>query len=51
MGSRGGTEATGARVKRRGAENKRVKRLRERERDNDRVSGRAGVNERLTEKD
>lgn len=38
-------------VKRRGAEKKRVRRMRECEHDNDRVSERASVNERPTERD
>lgn len=51
MGWRGGTETNRAGVKRRGAEEKRVKRMREREHDNDRVSERGSVNERQTERD
>lgn len=39
------------RVERRGAEKKRVRRMRECEHDNDRVSERGSVNERLTERD
>lgn len=51
MGSRGGTETNRARVKRQGAEKKRVKRMRGCEHDNDRVSERGSLNERPTERD
>lgn len=49
MSRKGGTEMNRARVKRRGAEEKRVKRMREREHDNDGASERGTVNERQTE--
>lgn len=51
MGSRGGTETNRARVKRRGAAEKKGKKERECEHDNDRVSERAGVNERQAERE
>lgn len=51
LSSRGGTETNRARVKRRGAEKKRGKRMRKCQHDNDRVSERGSVNERLTERD